>query len=53
MNYTLEVIAFDIYSCLLAEKNGANRIELCDNQAEVGTTPSYGIINSARTKVSN
>ena len=52
MNYTLEVIAFDIYSCLLAEKNGANRIELCDNQAEGGTTPSYGLISSARSKVS-
>jgi len=52
MNYTLEVIAFDIYSCLLAEINGANRIELCDNQAEGGTTPSYGLINSARSKVS-
>lgn len=52
MNYTLEVIAFDIYSCLLADKNGANRIELCDNQAEGGTTPSYGLISSARSKVS-
>lgn len=29
---------------LLAQKNGANRIELCDNLEEGGTTPSYGTI---------
>jgi len=52
MNNKLEVIAFDIYSCLLAEKNDANRIELCDNQVEGGTTPSYGLISLARSKVS-
>lgn len=29
---------------LLAAKRGANRIELCDNLMEDGTTPSYGTI---------
>jgi copper homeostasis protein len=48
MNFTLEVIAFDIESCIIAEKTGAHRIELCDNQAEGGTTPSFGLIHSAR-----
>ncbi|WP_291649552.1 copper homeostasis protein CutC [Clostridium sp.] len=30
-----------------AEVNGANRIELCDNLMEGGTTPSYGNIKKA------
>jgi copper homeostasis protein len=32
----------------LAEANGVSRIELCDNQADGGTTPSYGFIKAAR-----
>ena len=48
MDFTLEVIAFNIESCLLAEANGVSRIELCDNQADGGTTPSYGFIKAAR-----
>ena len=31
----------------IAEKRGANRIELCDNLLEGGTTPSYGTIRAA------
>lgn len=46
--YKLEVIAFSLESCLLIEKAGAHRIELCDNPAEGGTTPSYGFIKKAR-----
>ena len=49
--FKLEVIAFDIESCIIAEQSGANRIELCDNQADGGTTPSYGFIKQAREKV--
>jgi copper homeostasis protein len=48
MKHLLEVIAFDIESCLLAEASGANRIELCDNPSEGGTTPSFGLIQQAR-----
>ena len=48
MNYKLEVIAFSLESCLLIEKAGAHRIELCDNPGEGGTTPSYGFIKKAR-----
>lgn len=44
----LEVIAFDLASCRIAEDNGANRIELCANPHEGGTTPSYGTIAAAR-----
>ena len=50
-SFKLEVIAFDIESCIIAEQSGANRIELCDNQADGGTTPSYGFIKQAREKV--
>jgi copper homeostasis protein len=52
MNFKLEVIAFDIESCFIAQKCGATRIELCDNQGEGGTTPSQGFINQAREKIS-
>lgn len=52
MNHKLEVIAFDIESCLLAQQAGAHRIELCDNPGEGGTTASYGFIKAARQKTS-
>jgi copper homeostasis protein len=48
MKYELEVIAFDIESCLIAAENGADRIELCANPQEGGTTPSLGMIRQAR-----
>lgn len=48
----LEVIAFDIESCINIQQSGAHRIELCDNPMEGGTTPSYGFIKAAREKVS-
>lgn len=48
MKYILETIAFNIESCILAQTSGANRIELCDNPGEGGTTPSYGFIKAAR-----
>lgn len=48
----LEVIGFDLASCLIAETHGANRIELCANPHEGGTTPSYGVIRVARQNTS-
>lgn len=48
MKYTLEVIGFTIESCIIAQVAGAYRIELCDNPADGGTTPSYGFIKAAR-----
>jgi copper homeostasis protein len=47
----LEIIAFNIASCQIAQAAGATRIELCDNPAEGGTTPSYGFIKAARKKL--
>lgn len=48
MKFELEVIAFDAVSCQLAAENGADRIELCANPHEGGTTPSYGMMKAAR-----
>lgn len=48
----LEVCAFNIQSCIIAEKVGAARVELCDSPVEGGTTPSYGTIRRTREKIS-
>ncbi len=48
----LEIIGFNIESCIAAQSAGADRIELCDNPGEGGTTPSYGFIKSARKHLS-
>ena len=52
MNYKLEVIAFNLESCLIIQQAGAHRIELCDNPGEGGTTPSFGFLKKARELVS-
>jgi copper homeostasis protein len=51
MNFVVEIIGFTIDGCLAAQKAGANRIELCDNPGEGGTTPSFGFIKAAREKL--
>ena len=48
MNYKLEICVDSIESALNAQIAGADRIELCDNLLEGGTTPSFGTIISAR-----
>lgn len=48
----LEVCAFHLESCIIAEKAGAYRVELCDNPIEGGTTPGYGTIKKVREKIS-
>ncbi|MGI9124589.1 MAG: copper homeostasis protein CutC [Mycobacterium sp.] len=48
----LEVIGFDLASCRIAQEQGADRIELCANPHEGGTTPSYGVIAAARKTAS-
>jgi copper homeostasis protein len=52
MRAVLEVCAFNIQSCLVAERAGAVRVELCDNPIEGGTTASYGTIKQARENIS-
>jgi copper homeostasis protein len=51
MNYKLEICADTVESALAAQNAGADRIELCDNLPEGGTTPSYGTIITAREKL--
>jgi copper homeostasis protein len=47
----LEVCTFTLESALIAEKAGADRIELCENYFEGGTTPSYENIELAKSKL--
>lgn len=48
----LEVVVYNIESALRAQQGGADRIELCDNPGEGGTTPSYGTIEVVRERLS-
>ncbi len=52
MNFQLEIIGFTLQGCISAQAAGAHRIELCDNEAAGGTTPSYGFIKMARQQLS-
>jgi len=47
----LEIVVYNIESALKAQEGGADRIELCDNPAEGGTTPSFGVIEVVRQNV--
>jgi len=52
MEYKFEIIAFNIESCMAIQEGGADRIELCADPGSGGTTPSFGLIKTAREKVS-
>lgn len=43
----LEVCAFTLRSCMIAVEAGADRIELCADPLQGGTTPSFGMIAAA------
>lgn len=49
---TLEIVVYNIHSALKALEGGADRVELCDNPGEGGTTPSYGTIEVVRKNLS-
>ncbi|ANI90013.1 hypothetical protein A9P82_12410 [Arachidicoccus ginsenosidimutans] len=47
----LEIACFNIQSALNAQAAGADRIELCENPFDGGTTPSYGTLKTVTEKV--
>lgn len=47
----LEIAANSLGSALAAQEGGADRIELCDNLGEGGTTPSHGTLSITRDRV--
>lgn len=47
----LEVAVFNVASALAASKVGADRLELCDNNFEGGTTASYGTLLLVKEQV--
>lgn len=52
MKFKIEICAFSLDACLNAQAGGADRIELCSNPVEGGTTPSHGLARIARERVS-
>jgi copper homeostasis protein len=48
----VEIVVYNIESARRAQEGGADRIELCDNPGEGGTTPSYGVIEAVRQNLS-
>lgn len=49
--YRFEICANSVASCIAAQEGGADRVELCAGIPEGGTTPSYGMIRSARSNI--
>ena len=48
----LEIACFNLESAIIAQENGADRVELCANMKEGGTTPDFKITEKARKELS-
>ena len=51
-NKKLEIACFNLESTLIAQENGADRVELCTEMHLGGTTPSFEIIQKAKENIS-
>ena len=51
MKRILEICIDSVESGIVSERAGADRVELCDNLYEGGTTPGAGTIRIARKKL--
>jgi copper homeostasis protein len=52
MEFKIEICTDNIESAIEAQNAGSDRIELCNNLPEGGTTPGLGLIRSARENLS-
>lgn len=51
MRILVEACVDSVASAVAAERGGASRLELCDNLADAGTTPSAGMISAVKAAV--
>lgn len=51
-NKNLEIACFNAESAVIAQQNGADRVELCANMLEGGTTPDFEIVRKVRNELS-
>ena len=49
--YKLEIACFNLESAIIAQENGADRVELCADMKEGGTTPDFKITEQARKEL--
>ena len=51
-NKKLEIVCFNMESAVIAQKNGADRIEFCANMLEGGTSPDFESVCKVRAELS-
>ncbi|MGO4905728.1 copper homeostasis protein CutC [Flavobacterium sp. W20_MBD1_R3] len=47
----LEIACFNLESAVIAQENGADRVELCSNRTVGGTTPDFELTKTVRKKI--
>lgn len=51
-NKKLEIVCFNVESAVIAQENGADRIEFCANMLEGGTSPDFESVCKVRSELS-